>query len=156
MSEYHPIPDNPRFQNLIGQVFGRRTVVAYRGHGYTSDHLWECLCECGSVDVVSGYSLKKGTSNSCGCLRTEVATTHGCTNDSEYSTWDTMVARCHRETSGGYCRYGARGIVVCERWRKFEDFLADMGKRPSDKHSIDRINNDGNYSCGKCAECLEK
>lgn len=69
----------------------------------------------------------------------------------EYNIWCTMKARCHAEGSSGYAKYGAKGISVCERWRiSFQDFIADMGLRPSPEHSIDRINNHGNYEPGNC------
>lgn len=68
-----------------------------------------------------------------------------------------MIARCTQKSHPHFHRYGGRGITVCKRWRdSFFDFYFDMGKRPSKKHSIDRIDNDGNYSCGNCAECREK
>jgi hypothetical protein len=67
------------------------------------------------------------------------------------AVWRAMIARCHNEKNGAYYRYGGRGIQVCQRWREsFEAFLADMGPRPSPKHQIDRINNDGNYEPGNC------
>jgi biotin operon repressor len=66
-----------------------------------------------------------------------------------YFTWDTMLSRCYRPGTNGYERYGGRGIAVCDRWRTFDNFLADMGERPGDK-TLDRINNDGNYEPGNC------
>lgn len=68
----------------------------------------------------------------------------------EYRTWKSMLGRCRIKTSTSYKHYGARGISVCERWSSFENFLADMGRRPSPMHSIDRIDNDGNYEPGNC------
>ena len=64
----------------------------------------------------------------------------------EYHLWDAMIQRCHNPSSTGYAGYGARGISVCSRWRVYENFLADVGRRPSAKHSLDRRDNDGNYS----------
>lgn len=76
---------------------------------------------------------------------------HGMTGTSEFWIWQHMRKRCHDEGSKDFSRYGGRGIQVCERWRdSFDNFFADMGKRPSDKHSIDRINNDGNYEPSNC------
>lgn len=72
-----------------------------------------------------------------------------------YSIWLTMIARCHCPTSMGYPSYGARGIRVCERWRTFEHFLADMGARPPGT-SIDRINNDGDYEPDNCRWATKK
>lgn len=73
----------------------------------------------------------------------------------EYETWQRIRKRCYNKDNERYHRYGGRGIVVCKAWRESSyQFRADMGKRPA-KHSIDRIDNDGHYSCGKCSECLE-
>ena len=75
--------------------------------------------------------------------------THGLSRTPEYSTWQSMIARCHRETSTGYHKYGARGIRVCERWASFTAFLEDMGERPDGK-TLDRIDTDGHYEPGNC------
>lgn len=72
-------------------------------------------------------------------------TTHRKSRTPEYLIWATMLARCQRKTAHDFDRYGGRGIRVCERWHDFSDFLADVGLRPSKNHSLDRINNDGNY-----------
>lgn len=69
----------------------------------------------------------------------------------EYRCWQNIINRCHRPCHGSYKNYGARGIVVCDRWRaSVKDFIADMGLSPSPKHSIERIDNDGNYEPGNC------
>lgn len=74
-----------------------------------------------------------------------------CNRSSEYNTWCTMKARCHQPNSAGFKKYGAKGIQVCQRWREsFEAFISDMGRKPSPNHSIDRINNDGDYEPGNC------
>lgn len=76
---------------------------------------------------------------------------HGMTRTAEYQAWVSMRSRCYRKSYHLYRRYGGRGIVVCEQWlNSFEDFYADMGNRPSSRHSLDRINNDGNYEPGNC------
>lgn len=133
-----------------GERFGRWTVLhesdARKGH-----RLFECRCDCGTIQVVFLSALRSGLSGSCGCLRREVVTTHGKSwkenKTAEYRIWTGMRARCR----DGHKNYGARGIKVCERWdRSFEAFLADMGPRPSARHSIDRIDNDGNYEPSNC------
>jgi hypothetical protein len=103
--------------------------------------------------------LLKERTKSCGCLSREAAAakrvTHGDTighrNAPEYDCYKNMIGRCYRPTLPTYKRYGARGIRVCERWRdSYENFIADMGRRPSPDHSIDRIDNDGHYEPGNC------
>lgn len=79
-----------------------------------------------------------------------MATKHGMSNSREYRSWSAMLERCGSPKCDSYENYGGRGITVCERWRSFENFYADMGPRPSAKHSIDRINNDGHYEPSNC------
>lgn len=145
--------------DLAGQTFGRLTVqgrVGVDSHGRNS--IWLCRCECGTEVRARADHLRSGRMRSCGCLRVEVTqrtkTKHGHARQNEprhplYHTWAHMVERCHDPRRAGYQWYGARGIKVCERWRRdFTAFLADMGPRPSPKHSLDRINNDGDYEPG--------
>lgn len=119
-------------------------------------------CDCGTEKVVRARGLVVGDTNSCGCLQRELTAakiaersrTHGNSGigrTTEYVIWTTMKARCHNENDHQFENYGARGIVVCDRWRdSFEAFLADMGKRPSKAHSLDREDNDGPYSPDNC------
>lgn len=116
----------------------------------------ECRCDCGDVRVYRLYSLRNGNTRSCGCLAKEEAgngaKTHGMSKTSEYGIWRGMIRRCSNPNDEAWKNYGGRGIKVCERWREsFEAFFADMGKRPSDDHSIDRFpNNNGDYEPGNC------
>ena len=148
----------------IGQVFGRLTVlerVPDKGRG---GHRFRCRCSCGNTTETNGYVLRVGDSSSCGCRRSEVAkqkaTTHGhCPGGGhslEYGVWSAMLARVRATTGRRFEYYGARGITVCDRWLKFENFLADMGPRPSPEHSIDRKSNDGNYEPGNCRWATKK
>ena len=114
--------------------------------------LW--LCDCGKKKVIEVGSVTNGKSSSCGC-RVGVAvalrmTTHGKSYINEYGVWNGMINRCTHEKHTSYSRYGGRGISVCKRWLSIENFIIDMGPRPSSIHQIDRKDNDGNYNAGNC------
>lgn len=139
--------------------FGRLTAVAYMGKAESGAKLWKCICECGNECVVQGGALTTGHTRSCGCYFREISrstnTKHGESGKNtspEYVAWSGMIDRCYREKNKSYHRYGGRGIKVCGRWRSsFEVFLADMGRKPSQDHSIDRYpNGDGDYEPGNC------
>ena len=141
-----------------GAVFGEITVVTDIGSDHHGNVRWQCLCSCGATTVAVANKLVGGRKRSCGCkhkqLIGDAAATHGETRgrvvSAEYTIWSSMRARCTDENHVGWSRYGERGIKVCERWWLFENFLADMGRRPSRAHSIDRIDNDGNYAPENC------
>jgi len=113
-----------------------------------------CRCDCGTEKALPFQQLRSGQTKSCGCLRSEAckerSTTHGMKGSSTYRIWNSMKARCKPCGASRYHRYSGRGITVCKRWEKFENFLADMGVRPSAKHSLDRINNAGDYTPKNC------
>lgn len=150
----------PKFVDLKGKQFGRLTVISQAGKNKNGHILWNCLCECGKEKICYGTNLKTGKSLSCRCLAVEKTIErtlkHGNRRGNgkttrEYETWCSMIGRCETETDTNFHNYGARGIKVCERWRhSFEIFLEDMGKRPSPKHSIDRIDVNGNYEPSNC------
>jgi hypothetical protein len=144
----------------LGDRFGRLTLLEDVGSkwGY---RLWRCLCDCGKPVTALSHNLKRGSTRSCGCLRTEVHRAallkqnlrHGCAKRGrwtrEYGAWKDIKRRCLNPKFKQWKDYGGRGIQVCDRWlSSFENFLADVGLRPSSRHSIDRINNDGNYEPG--------
>lgn len=109
-----------------------------------------CRCECGKEVVVRRDHFASGRTRSCGCLRG----THRLSYSPEYAIWEAMMQRCHNANSSSFDRYGGRGISVCRRWKKFENFFEDMGQRPSPRHSIDRINGDRGYSFNNCRWAL--
>lgn len=119
----------------------------------------EVRCDCGAERVVLCSNLVNGHTRSCGCYRREhpSGVTHGQTDSPEYHSWRSMQQRCYYRRSINFANYGGRGVTVCVRWREsFEAFLADMGFRPSLDYSLDRVDNEGSYTCGKCDECIAK
>ncbi|KAF0156275.1 MAG: hypothetical protein FD189_1080 [Elusimicrobia bacterium] len=157
-------PHVHRFVDLNGQRFGRLTVLAFAGRTPKGEALWRCRCECGRERVVLAYNLRSGGSQSCGCLARELSSKrrlrHGeCRKGREtreHLVWRMMKARCSNPHNKDFMDYGGRGIRICARWlHSFPNFLADVGRKPSPAHSIDRKDNDGHYSCGHCPECVK-
>lgn len=149
-----------RFQivDLKGKRFGRWNVEGYAGSD-GRNAMWRCVCDCGAKNAVRASHLKGGISKSCGCLSREVARAHATkhgevingSRSPEYLAWQSMRSRCRNPNNKRFQEYGGRGIAICERWEIFENFLADMGRKPSPRHSLDRYpNNDGNYEPGNC------
>lgn len=139
------------FHDLTGRSFGLWTVVERRPHRHETTR-WLCRCACGTEREVTGPNLYQNKSLGCGCNR-QHHTTHGHASRSgrtpTYRIWKNVHSRCKPEYKQA-SDYFERGIRVCERWNTFENFLADMGERPTDALSIDRIDNDGNYEPGNC------
>lgn len=139
------------FIDNTGVTFGRLTGVKHLGGG-----VWLWSCTCGNTKVKRAAVVKAGNTRSCGCFRKEDAvrraTTHGLSKggDNRYSIWESMRKRCTNQKDSHYHRYGGRGITVCARWDSFELFCSDMGDRPSNEHSIDRRDNNGNYEPSNC------
>lgn len=108
-----------------------------------------CVCECGTEKLIAEKSLKSGDSQSCGCLRIDTfrkrVTIHGRSREPEYKAWCSMKKRCDSPKHVRYPRYGGRGIKYCDRWKSYENFVDDVGKRPTPHHTLERIDNNGNY-----------
>ena len=152
--------------DLTGQQFGELTVLKHAGSttGKGQMALWLCQCSCDKNKLVTvvGGNLRNGTTRSCGHLRADVTrelkTKHGHRAGQkgdhrvtpEYTAWLEMNRRCNNPSFIGFANYGGRGIKVrYAKWRtSFETFLADVGYRPSKRHSLDRIDNDGHYEPG--------
>lgn len=140
--------------DLTDKRFGRLLVVA-RAASINKQTAWKCRCKCGNTAVVRSAYLRSGKTTSCGCFQRESASlrqsTHRSSKTPEYRAWQALKKRCYCQTDKGYQNWGGRGIRVCKRWRiSFENFLSDMGRRPSSKHSVDRIDNSKNYSKKNC------
>jgi hypothetical protein len=145
--------------NLIGHKFGRLTVISFNEKRDGHMTYWNCECSCGNKKIISRSSLKSGRSNSCGCLNAETVRrnfgTHleasGKNRTKEYRTWCHMKRRCYLITHPHFKDYGGRGIKVDRKWKNsYENFLIDMGRAPSPKHSIERRNNNKGYSKNNC------
>jgi hypothetical protein len=138
-----------RIIDLTGQRFGR--LVALKR---TEDGRWLCNCDCGGINTVRTGDLRNGQTSSCGCLARELsskrATKHGMRYTPEYQAWVDMIQRCTNPKHEYYKNYGGRGITVCKRWLKFENFYADMGSKPTLDHSLERKKNNLGYSPENC------
>jgi hypothetical protein len=143
--------------NLIGLKFGKLLVLKESVRRTNTGKVqWVCLCDCGNAVVSNGSHLINGHTKSCSCIQKEIAAnmnngTHMLSRTPTYRAWTGMKSRCYNPTMDSYKYYGGRGIVVCDEWlNSFETFIIDMGVRPTIKHSIDRIDNNGDYCKSNC------
>jgi hypothetical protein len=139
--------------NLAGQNFGKLHVIETTHKNRHGAVMWRCRCLCGAEVTTQAGHLRSGHTKSC---RSCSSRRHGYEGTPTYWSWGHLIGRCTNEKNLAYPNYGGRGIRVCERWLQFENFLEDMGEKPSPKHSVDRINNDGNYEPRNCRWATQK
>lgn len=120
--------------------------VRINGLGY-----YKCVCDCGKTNTIRWNNIDSGVTKSCGCLASSRARKHGESNNSkEYRAWAQMRDRCNNKNCTNYKNYGGRGIKICKRWNVYLNFLKDMGRAPSIKHSLDRIRVNCGYKPSNC------
>jgi hypothetical protein len=136
--------------------YGRLTVLKdVERYGYR--RRVQCQCDCGNIKNYYYASIKSNHTTSCGCLKKESKhlIKHSDSRigkvTKEYVTWQNMKRRCDNPNKKCWMDYGGRGIKVCDRWiNSYENFLLDMGRKPTPFHSIDRINVNGDYEPSNC------
>ncbi len=139
----------PKRRNLSGQKFTNFSIISF-SHISKNHSYYLCQCNCGTKKIIEVSSINKKYPKSCGCLPNKRNTTHGMLNTPIYRSWQSMIQRCVNPNNDRYAQYGGRGIKVYSRWRNnFFNFLNDMGDRPKGT-SLDRIDNDGNYTPVNC------
>lgn len=143
----------PAFIDLTGRTFGRWTVIE-RAISVEKRAVWKCVCQCGNIGYVRSRIINSGQSKSCGCFsldsKRERTITHGLHGTAEYKIWSSIVQRCTNRKNKAYEDYGGRGIFVSDSWKLFENFINDMGLRPSKELSVERVDNDGGYCKENC------
>lgn len=139
-----------RGKDWAGAKRGHVTVVRCIGKDKHHTYSWECRCDCGKVCVKSSNVLQRGVeycSNACQLRKTNLK--HGASYTREYRAWVSAKSRCFTPSHKNYPTYGARGIKMCEEWvNDFQAFFDHVGPAPTDKHTLDRIDCDGNYEPG--------
>lgn len=140
--------------DLKGKRFGRFIVISQNGK-IGKKKLWICQCDCGEKVTRRKDDLVRGRSRSCGCLRRDTNSTHRKSKTREYRIWSSMIQRCKNPNTKSHKNYGNRGIKVCDRWMKFENFLEDMGIAPAET-TLDRIDNDKGYYLDNCRWATRK
>lgn len=132
------------YDSLIGKKYNKWTILSY--FSGKSCIIISCRCECGTLSNIQSNAVLRGRSKSCKYCAPKK---HGCYKSPTNSSWSAARNRCNNKNNKYYESYGGRGIKMCQRWDRFENFLADMGEKP-DKMTLDRINNDGDYEPSNC------
>jgi hypothetical protein len=136
---------NRKCKEMIGFISGKLTVLSL-SH-LNKIYFWNCVCDCGNECCISGSRLRNKKTQSCGCI---VSKQNGLSYSATYRSWKSMLQRCYDKNVSHYKRYGFKGIKVCERWKEsFQNFLTDMGERPTGK-TLERIDFNGNYETDNC------
>ena len=148
----------PKVVDLVGTRIGR-LIVLHEGPMRNGRKTFECACDCGGKKTVPSSYLVQGKTTSCGCAKKESAARIAAARVDEnakrrdplYHRWGSMIQRCHNPKNPSFKNYGARGISVCDDWRaSFDAFMRDMGRPEDDRQTIERINNDGDYTPENC------
>lgn len=144
----------PKALDLVGQTYGRLTVIEFAGTrrttGGESKRSWLCRCSCGKETTVDIGLLRSGNTTSCGCYKTEQQTSHGKYKTREYKIWTDMKTRCINVDHKSYDHYGGRGIGYQDSWELFENFWTDMQEGYADNLTLERIDVNGNYCKDNC------
>lgn len=146
-------------RNLTGKRFGKLTVIerlSCKKADGSAIH-WRCRCKCGRESIVRDQALRHKGQAACKCIHFRHGGAPRKGMGSLYTCWCRIRTKCFDSNHKDWDFYGGRGIRVCQRWRKsFAAFRDDVGEKPTSLHTLDRIDNDGHYSCGKCSECCRR
>lgn len=147
--------------DLTGQTFGRLVVISFAKRRIGSGNaMWNCVCVCKKTSVVESFRLRSGQTKSCGCIGVELlkqrSITHGMRGTAGYYAWISMLSRCNNPGHAAYKNYGGRGIKVCQRWKSFENFWADMGPTHHRSLSLERNDNSKGYFKANCCWATQK
>lgn len=145
---------------LAGKIVGSLTVLKEVGKNRFGEYMWECLCVCGSTSIMRGTVLKRHRVKFCAKCRNannrKASSSHGLSKTRIYSIWCGVKKRCYNPSEEAYKNYGGRGIIMCKRWQIFENFYQDMYPTYMDDLTLDRINNNGNYTPRNCRWATHK
>ena len=148
-----------KYIDLTGEKFGRLTAIRRVENAKNGQTRFLCRCDCGNYRTVVAVQLRSGQTQSCGCMRKDLLTTHNATNTRLYSVWWGIKSRCYSPKCRGYENYGGRGITICDEWlgkdgfQHFRDWAYANGydeNAPRGECTIDRIDNDKGYSPDNC------